>query len=142
MKRAYALVGIGDKGKTETLNLLIDLLDVSTTNCPMPTPTPTGENRKRWFNYKGFIVGIGTAGDNGGEVKLNCKYFIKHNCDVVFTATRTKGGSMHEIIDFCNKNDFEIHWIGKHVVNSNFAEINILQAKELFDLIFQKVTST
>lgn len=46
MKQIIGLKGSGKKGKTETLNLLIDLLEVATTGGIMPTPQPEGNNRK------------------------------------------------------------------------------------------------
>ena len=82
MKRIIGLCGKGNIGKTETLNLLIDLLTVATTGCAMPSPQPAGRNREMTFIYKGNTISICTAGDTEAILKDNCAYFSKMKCDI------------------------------------------------------------
>ena len=81
MKRIIGLCGKGHIGKTETLNLLIDLLTVATTRCAMPAPQPAGRNREMTFIYKGNTISICTAGDTEAILKDSCAYMALENLD-------------------------------------------------------------
>lgn len=91
MKRIIGLCGKGNIGKTETLNLLIDLLTVATTGCVMPTPQPAGRDRDITFTYKGNTISICMAGDTETILKDNCAYFRKMKCDIAISAARSRG---------------------------------------------------
>ena len=89
MKRIIGFCGKGHIGKTETLNLLIDLLTVATTGCVMPTPQPAGRDRDITFTYKGNTISICTAGDTEAILKDNCDYFSKMKCDIAISRGKT-----------------------------------------------------
>lgn len=97
MKRIIGLFGKGKIGKTETLNLLIDLLTVATTNCHMPEPQPVGKDRQVTFTYKGNIISICTGGDTASILKSNCNYFKKMKCDIAISAARSYGQTHIEL---------------------------------------------
>lgn len=133
MKKIIGLYGRAQCGKTSTLNLLIDLLEVATTGCSMPAPH-TGERRVA-FDYNGYKVGVGTPGDNAACVRENCDFFDKEMCDVVFSATRTKGESCHELNAFASKHNVKTDWIKKKIAVTNIDSENRQQAQELLSLI-------
>ncbi len=133
MNKIIGLCGRAKVGKTSTLNLLIDLLEVHTTGCAMPSPQT--EERKMIFTYKGFIIGVGTAGDTDLAVADNCKFFDENRCDIVFSATRTRGGSWRELNKLANKHGLSIIWINKTIVSTGFDVINLEQANDLLSLI-------
>lgn len=137
MKKAFALYGKGDIGKTETLNLLIDLLTVATVGGPMPTPAPKGHDRKRVFLIKELRIGVATRGDNAYEVKENCNFFESNTCDIVFTATRTWGGSCNEIEAYAKSKNAELKWEKKENILdlSKRASYNLQLAQKLFNMI-------
>lgn len=137
MKKAVGLYEKNDTGKTQTLNLLIDLLTVETSHCEMPQPQKIGVNRKQYFSYKGFIVGVCTAGDNQSELISNCEFFKKYNCDFVFSATRKRSDSLSVIYytDFTTKNGFDLEWVEKAISTKDHESINLRQAQELLEMI-------
>lgn len=76
----------GYTGKTDTLNLLIDLLEASASASPMPQPQPEGHDRRKVVRYRGLTVGVCTPGDTEDEVRENRDFFEQHACDVGVTA--------------------------------------------------------
>jgi hypothetical protein len=137
MKKAFALYGKGEIGKTETLNLLIDLLTVATVGGAMPEPAPKGHDRKRVFHFKELKIGVATRGDNAYEVKENCKFFESNACDIVFTATRTRGGSCNEIVAYAKSKTAELKWEKKENISdqSKRDSYNLHLAQKLFNKI-------
>jgi len=137
MKKAYALYGKGGSGKTSTLNLLIDLLTIQSTGIsfPLHNEEKIKMDNTTIINYRGKIVGIGTRGDNKEEVEKNCRLFKDGNCDIIFTATRTREGSCDAIKEFTTLNIFSLKWIKKRYSELNRYNNNLNQAKELFEMI-------
>lgn len=135
MKKIIGLSGVGGTGKTETLNLLIDLLEVATTGCSMPTPQPESKDRKKIFTYNGNIVGIGTSGDSRVCVQKNCDFFDNNKCDIAISATRSWGGSCDCLNEFADKYKIKAIWISKNITSQNQAQANLVQAQALFNLL-------
>jgi hypothetical protein len=135
MKKVIGLYGRAEIGKTMTLNYLIDLLEVSMTGCTMPAPQPSTNNRRMAFKINDIIVGVGTWGDNEYEVTQNCIFFKNNNCDIAFSATRTRGGSCDALKKYAEEDESTIKWIKKNIVDSDFEEAALIQAQELFNLI-------
>ena len=79
--KVIALFGKGGIGKTTTLNLLIN----------PDNPITDGKDHRRTFTYKGKTISITTPGDNETEVKKNIQYAQDENCDILVTASRTRG---------------------------------------------------
>lgn len=134
MEKIIALQGPAQCGKTSTLNLLVDLLEVETTNCAMPTPH--AGDRKKVFVINGVTVGIATSGDVARIVQENCNFFNENHCDIVFTATRTKGGT-HDVLDkFAASHGLTVKYERKiKSTKESESQTNLEQAKELRKLI-------
>lgn len=87
-----ALFAAQSRGKTSTLKALIELLlkkgarTLYSDNC-------CGVDKRVVLNYKDFIVGICTGGDEGGVVERNFEVFNQYQCDVAFCATRKRSDS-------------------------------------------------
>lgn len=121
-KEVIALYGPGRKGKTTTLNLLIELLGGIRRK---------GDQRVR-LNYEGKDIAIATYGDDEWQLNENIKFFDEKSCDIYITATRTKGDTK-EVLKKYAKTD--IIWIGKNYSDSLHDLINEAQAKELHAFI-------
>ena len=137
MKQIIGLYGSGDKGKSETLNLLIDLLEVATTGCPMPTAQKPRTDRKKTFNYNGNIVAISTKGDTEKALVSNCSYFKKKKCDIAISAARTLGITHDKLKNLGETNTppITVTWIEKEVINPESTAtkiVNLAQAEKLF----------
>ena len=135
MEKIIALQGRAQCGKTSTLNLLIDLLEVATKGCAMPTPH-TGE-RREIFVINGKIVGVTTPGDADWIVQDNCDFFTANNCDIAISATRTKGGT-HQVLDgFAASHGLTVKYESKNIAPTKGLEVqtNLAQAQELLKMI-------
>lgn len=135
MEKIIALWECANQGKTSTLNCLIDILKVKTSHCEIPDPT-VGD-RQEIFNYHGKIIGVATAGDNMWCVEQGCAFFEKNQCDIVITATRSKGVTCRVLEEFASKYRLDIIWVKKIVCEEPtlMKAANLIQAYKLFDLI-------
>lgn len=92
MSLAVALYAAAAKGKTPTLNLLIDRLLATGTLIAEEKIVGT-DDRRVVLNHDGIIIGVGTGGDDHCEVGVNFDFFMKYGCDISFSATRKRGDS-------------------------------------------------
>lgn len=135
MKQIIGLKGSAKKGKTETLNHLIDLLEIATGQQTAPTPQPEGHDRKRSFTYNGNKVSICTAGDNLSELLANKKYFEDEKCDIAISAARTSGATHVVLNDLAKNNNINVSWIQKKYDLLNSVKVNTQQANDIFNML-------
>ena len=122
--KVIALFGKGGTGKTTTLNLLHNLINPD-------NPITDGKDHRRDFTYKGKTIFIATPGDNEAEIDENIKRARKENCDILVTASRTKGHGK-ELLRREFKN---IRWIEKNVGHKRKELVNEAQALDLQAII-------
>lgn len=53
------------------------------------------------LNIDGKIVGISSQGDNGYLVTQHLKTLMAKDCSIIFTATRTSGGTIKAVKSYC-----------------------------------------
>ena len=123
--KVIALFGIKDTGKTTTLNLLNNLINPD-------NPITDGKDHRRTFTYKGKTISITTPGDNETEIKKNIQYAQDENCDILVTASRTKGYGRKLLREQFK----DIHFIKKNVANQQKQDfVNKTQAADLQAII-------
>lgn len=131
MKKIIALYGRSDTGKTTTLNYLIGFLDE---NLEIDDNSLTN-NRKEVIYYKNKKIAVTTPGDNKSELKKNIEYFKNKDCDILVTATRTKGATREELKKYAQDIKTEIIWIKKEISETSATLINKKQAKDIQAII-------
>ena len=131
MKKIFGLWGAPNRGKTTTLNFLIDLLSQVADSYSVQRFYES----RAWFLINGIKIGVCTPGDSQTEIKENIKFFTGNECEIIVTATRTKGGSVDEIEFFKNEHNAELVWIEKED-NPN---LNKLAAADIFRRIIDDV---
>lgn len=82
--KVIVLNGVANTGKTTTLNLLNNLINPD-------NPITDGKDHRRTFTYKGKTIFIATPGDDKAQIDENIKRARKENCDILVTASRTRG---------------------------------------------------
>ena len=131
MKKIIALYRRSETGKTSTLNLLIELLDKN----KKIEKERLKEDRRVSISYGSKKIAVTTWGDNGFELKENIKFFEKENCDILVTATRTRGETTEILTDYAKEIDTEIIWIEKNISKKMEDLINQSQAKDINAII-------
>lgn len=127
MKKIIALYRRAETGKTSTLNLLIELLDMN----KKVEEIRLTEDRRVSISYGNKKIAVTTWGDNGFELKENIKYFENEDCDILVTATRTRGETTEILNDYAKEINTEIIWIEKNLSASLEELINQTQAKDI-----------
>ena len=123
--KVIALFGKGGIGKTTTLNLLNNLINPD-------NPITDGKDHRRTFTYKGKTISITTPGDNETEVKKNIQYVQDKNCDILVTASRTRGYGRKLLREQFK----DIHFIKKNVADQQEQDlVNEAQALDLQAII-------
>lgn len=137
MKKIIALQGRAQCGKTSTLNLLIDLLAVATGK-HNSMPLPHKGDRREIFVIKGVTVGIATGGDTEDIVQKNCSFFTENNCDVVFSAIRTRGGTCRALETFAKQYGLTVNKQSQDIASiATQHASNLTKAQALYNLIFK-----
>lgn len=115
-KVMLGVFGAGRRGKSETLLLLIEILNNDKTYSEVETrPSPDSKNDKiAIFEKNGFRVGITTIGDFPIAVKNECMNLIENECDFIITATRTKGGTTEEANRVAKQYGYDAIWFEKN----------------------------
>lgn len=131
MRKIIALYASANKGKTSTLSILIDLLSlVSSESNVWRTKEGWG-----WFKINDVAVGVCTPGDDKSSIESNINYFNENECEVIVTATRTKGETVTELKKLEKKKNCPILWFPKE----DNEEKNKLIASELFRLVLDEI---
>lgn len=139
--RVIALFGRGNTGKTRCLGHLINLI------C---NEEDRGDYLNVWkdarvnLEYRGKRITICTCGDNDYEEGLNLNKIRQDNPDIAVVATRTKGGTVEMVRQFCEKEmGCPLKWVEKYVASFNGEAgqefMNNLQANQILEYIKEKV---
>lgn len=130
MQKVIVLYASANKGKTTTLNKLIDLLSLVSDYYEMYR---SGEGWA-YFEIKRLKIVVCTVGDSKEDVKGNIKYGQDKDCDIFITASRTKGGTTNEVGRFACQQRSNVVWIKKDIRELS----NNLFAANIFNLIINE----
>lgn len=87
----------------------------------------------------GIVVDICPPGDTDDIVKANIQFVKQNPCDILFTATRTKGRGREALGNYAKSINAELVWIKKDYNDDLDAigrkETNKRQAEKLFEMI-------
>jgi hypothetical protein len=140
MADIFVLQGASDHGKTKTIRKVYCKLHNDYPKARVTVIYPDSMNpndicNEHWYkddisvimdNVNGLKVGVETRGDYAEVVKEGLKRFYDEGCNIIFCATRTRGGTIDVIKSY--KNDYDILYIrkpyvarGKDVANEKMA---------------------
>lgn len=109
-KLMLRVFGASRRGKTQTLNNLIDKLisdkSYSIYMAPMDDPNSDGD-RIAIFEKNKIKVGISTVGDYASYVKKPIEQLIQEECDIIIAATRTKQGTKKVFTQLAKDNGYD-----------------------------------
>lgn len=97
LKRVYALYGPSNSGKTSTLNQFVEHLKIKAEKELYSKKLSNGDQLIVML-VNGVYIGISTQGDSKAQVERNLD-LIEPKCNIIFCATRTRGGTCHHVIE-------------------------------------------
>lgn len=106
-----ALRGRGECGKSETIG--IHLRGFLTVKTYPREDWRKHKDKRECVSYDGKTIALCPPGDSEEIVKDNIVFIEKHPCDVVFTATRSRGRGCRALEDFAKEMGAELIWIWK-----------------------------
>lgn len=108
--KIIAIKGRGNCGKSETLGIHLRRILKERNGIPYKE---CWKDTRESIDVNGKVIDICPPGDNADEVKANISFVEKHPCDVVFTATRTRGGSWNTLKEYATEKRTELIEIWK-----------------------------
>ena len=117
MPDIFALQGVGNCGKTETLRILYDELTKKYPNAGVQfIHRGNSDIAVILTGVNGNVVGIETQGDPGSRLDETLKAFVNAGCDIIFCACRTRGMT----VDWINarSRQYQIHFIPQNRIPS------------------------
>lgn len=136
--RIIGLYGHSNCGKSETLNVLKELLREKGKSISAK-PHPWSEMPEA-FEYKGLVVCVAPGGDDNAKLQENICYFKVTKCDVAITATRCKGGSVEELQKYAMSEGVEIEWMQKSYEYNLSQETQTQCNKETAELMMKSIS--
>ena len=107
--KIIALKGRGKCGKSETLGIHLRRILNEEIGIPYEECRPDAREQ---IKVNGKVVDICPPGEK--EVNDNIAFVEKHPCDVLFTATRTRGGSRNALKAYAARKSVELIEVWKH----------------------------
>ena len=132
MKKIVALKGCANKGKSETLRIVIQKLKEKYSSVSYVSCEKDDKDEKCVFgNLNGMKIGIETQGDPGYRLPKSLQDFVQGMCNVIICACRTKGSTVEAIELY--RNDYEIEYIKKMASKTNFKQTNEFDANQIIE---------
>lgn len=136
-KFIYVLCGHSNCGKTATLSYLRELLQKQGESTHLQFPH--GADRRETFLLDGKTICLTPGGDIERVVKDNLKYFEEQSADILVTASRSRGGTVDAIEEYCKNNDIPVEWIKKSYEHNLSISTQHLCNQETADLLLKKL---
>ena len=142
MKTVLAIWHTSNKGKTETLRELANLLLTNYPACLPIFPTskivPESGDFRLIVQINGKIIGIESQGDPGTDLQSRLLCLSDNfKCEIIFCSSRTKGETVEAVDYLYTKRDFQTIWTSTYQIASEPQQnvANNLKAKHILDLI-------
>jgi hypothetical protein len=112
-KKAIALKGRGNVGKTETIKMVYTLLLDKYPNAPREHELANGDVRSI-LTIHGIKIGIESRGDPTSRLPESLALFRKEGCHIILCATRTYGQTC-DTVNELEGHGYEITWFRQEI---------------------------
>ena len=136
-KFIYVLCGHSNCGKTATLSYLRELLQKQGESTHLQSPH--GADRRETFLLDGKTICLTPGGDADWVVKDNLVYFEEQSADILLTASRSRGGTVDAIKEYCKNNDIHVEWIKKSYEHNLSISTQCLCNQETAEFLLNKL---
>lgn len=132
-------MGTKDTGKTSTIKRFYEQLKF---NYPTVEEIYSNEDEvgdiQKILKVNRVKIGIESQGDPDSRLPESLEYFSKEECDIIVCATRTRGGTVDEVVGLAELG-YEIIWFSNLLsYQKNEKVLNFESARILFN-VFEKV---
>ena len=138
---AVALYAASDRGKTQTLAMLIEKLKAAASSILEEKASGRSAADKLFCcKYKVWTVGVATGGDDHDAIEEAFTFFTRYNCDIVFCATRSRSDSQSWQKFYAETYARNVRVIcvkKEEAAEPDIAAVNDRQADQLLELIWQ-----
>ncbi len=138
-KTIMVVKGSENQGKTESITTMFSALEKKGHKAQEYTETQGTKETVGTITYHTAKIGFCSIGDPNSSQKDNLeKLIFEENCDIIITASRTRGKTTDIISNLANVNNYNIIWTSnyacdiQHKLQSN---LNMLFAKSLIQLV-------
>jgi len=135
MERIIAIHGHQNCGKTETINIIKELI-WENGGISISTKLPKRKDDPETFEYNGKIISVCPGGDTDYIVRENFRYAYSKTANIIITATRTRGGSCEVVRAEAVKNGIDkIEWYAKSYDDGQSREVQMERNRELAEKV-------
>lgn len=142
-KTIVAIHNTANKGKTQTLTWLSDLLVAKYGSKSIKEEEPLRSLKRSDFHIvidaNGIKIGIETQGDPGTGLDSKLELLVQtHQCDLIFCTTRTRGETVDAVRDIANDNDYHLIWTSTYHMETNKTnkvDVNAIKARHLMEFV-------
>lgn len=134
--KIIAIKGRGCCGKSETLGIHLRRILKERSGIPYQE---CWKDTRESIKTNDKVIDICPPGDNVDEVIANISFIEKHPCDVVFTATRTRGGSWNTLKEYAARRSAELIEVWKHYDDNLDKEGQTKANKKLAEELLKKI---
>lgn len=107
------LYGRSNSGKTTTLKKVIDKLERKYKVNDAREKPSAANDKLVIVDIDEVKVGISTGGDKEAVVKDCINKLFNKGCNIIVTATRSKGAPVEVVEKFCKTNNYKLDWVKK-----------------------------
>lgn len=131
--KIIGLYATRNRGKTTTLNKLIDLLSLIADNYEISRDFET----QAYFEINGNGITVCTSGDDKNYIKANIEFLTKsgHKTDLFVTPSHVRDETVKELKKFTKKECANLVWVAKEDDETK----NTVIAARLFGLIMREI---
>ena len=107
MKRAIALKGVREIGKSQTIRTVDELLRAKHPDASIEHEHRTRAELRVVLNINGVRIGIESTDENISRIEESFDLFVSRGCEVIICATRTTGKTVTAVKALP---DYEVVW--------------------------------
>jgi hypothetical protein len=132
LKKAIALRGPGNIGKSQTIRTVDELLREKYPSATVEHEYRTKVELRAVLSINGLKIGIETTGKNIGRIKQSFDLFVSLGCEVIICATRTKG---HSVTAVNMLPGYDPVWLEQRAQAAPFAQVlrNLAMARHIVE---------
>lgn len=137
--KIIGLYGRKDCGKSETLGIYLRGILHGVNLSDAEEMFGVDKDLCESINRNGIIVDLCPPGDTKEIVESNIEFIKQNPCDIVFTATRTKGEGCKALENYTKSINAELVWV-KKVYNDDLGKLGQKEAnKNLAEQLFKMI---